>query len=115
MEDCGLMELYWRLFTNCTSKQPALKVAARLFEQAGLEVSNLHAEPYHKGGFMVSVCSNHAAQSWPEFVVLALASALGSGRGWLLNGSIAEELDAWSNHSLVSGVSSIHIQAERRE
>ncbi|KOQ66942.1 MULTISPECIES: hypothetical protein [Stenotrophomonas] len=109
------MELYWRLFTNCTSQQAALKVAARIFEQAGLEVSNLHAEPYHKGGFMVSACSHHAAQSWPEFVVLALASAQCTGRGWLLSGSIAEELDAWSNHSLVSGVSSIHIQAERRE
>ena len=65
------MELYWRLFTNCTSQQAPLKVAARMFEQAGLEVSNLHAEPYHKGGFMVSACSYHAAQSWPEFVVLA--------------------------------------------
>ena len=51
------MELYWRLFTNCTSQQAPLKVAARMFEQAGLEVSNLHAEPYHKGGFMVSACS----------------------------------------------------------
>ncbi|WP_111150481.1 hypothetical protein [Stenotrophomonas maltophilia] len=108
------MELYWRLFTSCTSQQAALKVAARMFEQAGLEVSNLHAEPYHKGGFMVSACSNHAAQSWPEFVVLALASAQCTGRGWLLSVSIAEELDAWSSHSLVSGVSPIHIQTEER-
>lgn len=115
MEDCGLMELYWRLFTNCTSQQAALKVAARMFEQAGLEVSNLHAEPYHKGGFMVSACSYHAAQSWPEFVVLALASAQCTGRGWHLSGSIAKELDARSSHSLVCGVSSIHIQAEGRE
>lgn len=109
------MELYWRLFTNCTSQQAALKVAARMFEQASLEISNLHAEPYHKGGFIVSACSHHAAQSWPEFVVLALASAQSTGCGWLLSGSIAEELDAWSNHSLASSVSSIHIQAERRE
>ncbi|MDQ4682599.1 MULTISPECIES: hypothetical protein [Stenotrophomonas maltophilia group] len=57
------MELYWRLFTDCTSQQAALKVAARAFEQAGLGVSNLHVEPYQKGGFMVSACSNHAAQS----------------------------------------------------
>jgi hypothetical protein len=47
-------------------------------------------------------------------VVLALASAQCTGRGWLLSGSIAEELDAWSNHSLVSGVSPIHIQTEER-
>lgn len=64
---------------------------------------------------MVSTCSSHAAQSWPEFVVLALTSAQSIGRGWLLSGSIAEELDAWSSHSSVSGVSSIHIQAERQE
>ncbi|MBN5151888.1 hypothetical protein JY458_13025 [Stenotrophomonas maltophilia] len=109
------MELYCRLFTNCTSQQAGLKVAARMFEQAGPEVSNLHAEPYQKGGFLVSACSHHAAQSRPEFVVLVLASAQCTGRGWLLSGSIAEELDAWSSHSLVSDVSSIHIQAERRE
>lgn len=109
------MELSWRFFTDCTSQEAAIKVAARIFEQAGLGVSTLHAESYHKGGFMVSTCSIHVAQSWPEFVVLALTSAQSTGRGWVLSGSIEEELDAWSNHSVVSGVSSIHIQADRKE
>ena len=109
------MELHWRLFTSCTSREAALRVAARLFEQASPDVSNLRAESHHKGGFMVSASSSHLAQSWPELVVLALTSAQSVGHGWVLSGSIAEELDAWSNHSAVSGVSSIHVQAVRQE
>lgn len=109
------MDLNWHLFTNCTSQEAALKVAARLFEQIGLGVSSLRAESYHKGGFTVRTTSSHVAQTWAEFVVLALALAQSAGRAWILNGSIADELDAWSNDSTVSGVSSIHVQATRQQ
>lgn len=107
------MNLHWCLFTSCASQEAALKVAAKHFEKASIEVGDISAEPYYKGGFKVSTCSDHLAQSWSEFVVLALALAQNTGHGWILTGSVTEELNAWSNLSVVSGISSIHVQAIR--
>jgi hypothetical protein len=105
------MKLHWRIFTNCTSADSALKVAASHFEKAGISAAAIKAEPYHKGGFQVSAHTEHTAQPWSEFVVYALATAQNTGHGWQLTGTITEELDAWSNSSVISGITSTHVQA----
>lgn len=109
------MNILWRLFTNCTSQEAALKVAAQHFQLAGIEACDISAEVYHKGGFVVSGSSEHRAQCWAEFFVSALASAQKSCHGWMLNGSVWEELDAWSNSSVVSGILSVHMSSIRQE
>jgi hypothetical protein len=107
------MEAYWKIFTNCTSDPAARKVADHVWTLAKLEPRSVYAEPYHKGGYVVFGKVELEVSEWPQAVLLALQMAQSAGRAWTISGDIADELDAWSNESLVSGIRSLHVLVRR--
>ena len=90
-----MLQLDWRLFVDCASEPAARRVAARWFGKIGLDARALTVAPYPKGGFVLEARSDHASESWPEFVVEALAACQRAGHGWQLRGYVEEELDAF--------------------
>jgi hypothetical protein len=103
----------YKIFTDCSSKEAAAKVAKRYFSTIGSEPSTLTIAPYHKGGFLIAGAIPISAHNWPEVIFEALSIAQNVGRAWVITGNIDEELDAWSNDSAISGVSSIQLQVVR--
>ncbi|MGX5200616.1 hypothetical protein [Aliikangiella sp. IMCC44632] len=65
--------------------------------------------PYHKGGYVCSFSIEENSQSWLETAYATIQLGQIVGRGWILTGSIEEEVDLWSNESCISGVDNIHI------
>ena len=107
------MDLAWTIFTDCTSEPSARKVATQLFERAQVLVPPLVISPYHKSGFTVGAVVAMPSCAWSDFVVRAISLAQSVADGWLLSGSITEELDAWSSSATVSGVTAIQICARQ--
>ncbi len=101
--------VYWKFFTDVANEKKAAKVVKWVLARLEDEANHSRIEPYHKGGFTISFCTMPSATSWADLVVKALSSAERVGHGWILSGSIAENLDVWCNSPSVPGVISIHV------
>src|SRR5882724_9274796 len=101
--------VHWKFFTDAADEKKAGKVLKWVLARLEDGAHHSRIEPYHKGGFTLSFCTVPSATSWSDLVVKALSSAERVGHGWLLSGSIAENLDAWCNNPSVPGVTSIHV------
>ncbi len=104
------MEAIWKVFADCKSEEAALKLASRSFLLVGQAPESLTSEPYAKGGYVIRAITRLPVQEWSQIVLLALSQAQAVGREWVIYGDIREELEAWSNHAAVSGVTSVHLQ-----
>ena len=93
------MNAAYKVFTDCSAK-----VAKRYFSTIGSEPSTLTITPYHKGGFLIAGAIPISAHNWPEVIFEALSAAQNVGRAWVITGNIDEELDAWSNDSVILGI-----------
>jgi len=103
----------WRIFVDCKSSASASALASKLFQLASRTPGSIAVEPYHKGGHLITAATVLSETSWPHCVLESLSLAQRVARGWSITGNIQEELDAWSNESSVSGVTSIHLQLAR--
>ena len=105
------MRISWRIFTDCASDAAAIRVISAHFKGIDLVPANVSVLPYHKGGYIATADTEHSSVDWPTFVFEALSFAQRAADGWVLQGDIAEALDAWSNSAKTVGVSAVHIQA----
>ena len=101
--------VHWKFFTDATDEKKAWKVLKWVLASLQDGAHHSRIEPHHNGGFTLSFCTMPSARSRSDLVVKVLSSAERVGHGWLLSGSIAENLDAWCNSPSVPGVTSIHV------
>jgi len=101
--------MYWKIFTSANTAEKAKKVLRNVTSIVDMNCNTEKVEPYHKGGFVCTFSCVNEGSNWPESVFLALTEAQKVGRGWILSGSIEQELDAWCNESSVSGVENMHL------
>jgi hypothetical protein len=109
------MKANWRVFTNAHDKESARVLLKRTIKALGVEANEAETEPYYKGGFLISFGTVPASSVWSERVVELIVLAEKIGRGWILLGSIVQELNLWSNESTIAGVQSIHLNCKRNE
>ena len=107
------MKANWRVFTNAHNEKSASVLLKRTIETLGVDANETETEPYYKGGFLISFGTVPASSVWSETVVELIVLAEKIGRGWILLGSIVQELNLWSNESTIVGVQSIHLTCER--
>ncbi|WP_074870793.1 hypothetical protein [Atopomonas hussainii] len=107
------MDASWELFVDCTSEKSAITVSRKYLERIEKVEASPQIEAYHKGGFKVIFSTKHKSTSWPDFIYEIMSTAQKASRNWVISGSIAEEVDLWSNEHSVIGVTSVHLQATR--
>lgn len=103
------MQSHWKIFTDAKTEEKASRIIDNLLDQLSVEYINLEIEPYHKGGFTGTFYHPAGVNTWAEAVIETLTKAQQAGRSWMLSGNTKIELDAWSNHSSIPGVTSIHV------
>lgn len=106
------MNIYWKLFTNTNNEEKTKKLINSFIKVVNSECNDFVIEPYHKGGFVCSCSTPIVSTGWSERVIEALIKAQAVGRGWILNGNIKTELDAWSNESVISGIENMQMCVE---
>ena len=107
------MKANWRVFTNAHNEKSASVLLKRTTRTLGVKANETETEPYYKGGFLISFGTVPASSVWSETVIELIVLAEKIGRGWILSGSIVQELNLWSNESTIAGVQSIHLSCER--
>ena len=107
------MVVYWRVFVDCKASASASSLSSKLFKLVSRTPTSVAVEPYHKGGHVITATITLVETSWPNCVLEALSLSQKVARGWSITGNIEEELDAWSNESSVSGVTSVQVQLAR--
>lgn len=102
------MRLLWNMWVDAKTEEKALKLCCLLLERLEKETSGKKVEPYPKtGGFVVSFATNLESARWNDAVVEAIALGERAGHGWMLTGSVHDQLSGWSNEANISGVVSI--------
>ena len=103
------MSIQWHLFTKADSNAAAEKKVESVVRELGVPKaeSNIFSESTNR--FEATFTTQVSEDAWASLVVQALALAQKIGRAWHLSGGIEKELDAWSNESALSDISSIHI------
>jgi hypothetical protein len=103
------MRAHWKIWTNATTEQKALRVANRVAKKLAYPVQELAVEPYSKGGYLATFVTSHPAVKWSEFIFEVIELAQRIGRFWTLCGDVRDQLDGWSNESCLSGVTSAQV------
>ena len=101
--------MVWFLFSDAKSTDAAKKVLRRVTDHLGVSADAATVEAYHKGGYKLSFSSPVVGERWPDVVFQTLTIAQKLGRDWSIFGDIADEVDAWSNETVISGVRSAHV------
>lgn len=107
------MHSHWKVFTNTNTSEKAIKVTGRLQRLLEREPISARAEPYHKGGHVVTFAITHEHAQWNDTVVDVLACAQTIGYGWTLHSSIEHEVDLVTTEASVAGIEMIHCTCAR--
>jgi hypothetical protein len=97
--------LYWKIFSDARTAQAARRVGNRVLQALDLAEQPLTIAPYPKtGGHTIEFEAQTTSSSWPDLIVSVLEQAQRIGHGWMLSGSIREQLGILTNRSSISGV-----------
>lgn len=107
------MQSHWRVFTNANTPEKALRLLNRLQGRLGREPSRVQAQPYHKGGHVVTFMLTHDSAEWSDTVLDVLACAQSVGRIWTLHPPIQHEVDLVTTEAPVAGVEMIQCTCAR--
>lgn len=107
------MKVHGKIFVEAKTKYKAEKVVLKLGNLMSIKISEGGIRDYHKGGFVASFNSLITEENWAEAILFTLQEAQNIGDNWILTGDITEELDAWSNNSKISGITSMQLILER--
>lgn len=105
--------IHWKFFTDADDETKARKVLGWVLDNLEVQPSALKIEPYHKGGFLLAFNTKPTVAEWSDTVLEVLSSAERVGNGWLLTGTITEEVNACCNKPTVAGVSFGHVVCSR--
>ena len=108
------MRSTWRVFTDTTSAEKALKRIEKLTAEFSQRAVDVAAAPYHKGGFIVSFHIEHSFDSWAEAVLEIVTLVQLRGRRLELSAFVQEELDIFAECS-IPGITHIHCHCTRDE
>jgi hypothetical protein len=101
--------MYWTIFTNASSEKAAQKIAYWALEKLKKPDVNIEMFSDVTHGFYCKFIISTSNKSWSEIILESLVMAQLIGKNWVLSGDIESELDAWSNHSNITGIKSIHL------
>ncbi len=103
------MNIEWQLFTNVNSEVSVNKIIKAVTKKMSVPISESKTDPNNNDGFIINLTTPIDEDSWSSAVVKSLAVGQQIGRTWHLAGNIENEVDAWSNDSVVSGITSLHM------
>ncbi|ROP61635.1 hypothetical protein EDF81_0107 [Enterobacter sp. BIGb0383] len=101
------MDIYFDFFTDAGSSAAKEKVARRVKKLLDVQYGDCNIGCRGDMRFLVRA----EAREWPAAVVEIIAYAQTLGRQWIITGAIHDELDLWSNHATIVGITSIGIVA----
>ncbi|MEM6332421.1 MAG: hypothetical protein AAF823_03675 [Planctomycetota bacterium] len=109
------MQSKWRLICNTKNETSTRKVVSWIAKEAGARLTNLEIATYHKGGHTVSFAIDHSDMAWNDFVIEVIELGQRVAYGWLLTGSVNDDLDGSSSQPRVSGVEAIFWHLSRED
>lgn len=95
-------EAHMRLIIDAGSEKKTHRVIANLLTH--VNAKTVSSEPYHKGGFDVSMKVPAEGADWPSQVVSLIAAAQAFGIGWALDGDISDEVSMTSSSFKLPGL-----------
>jgi hypothetical protein len=104
----------WRVTVDAASDRAARVLLERVVHALGGQATAVSVEPHHDGGYVLRFKTSVTSSSWPEVVTGLLEAGQRFGRFWLLHGTIAEEVDAYSTETSIAGVKQVHLHCSRR-
>ena len=107
--------MHLTLFTDTNTDKSAKIVLNRTIKAMDANILSHTIEAYNKGGHKVCLEIQTESSSYNKSIKQCIELAQRIGRSYILNGSIDQELDLWSNDSSVSGLTSIHFQLFSRD
>ena len=99
----------WILFCLSEKETVAERLIAKVSDHLKVSVIHSKVEKYYKGGLKVTLETDCSEGLWEQKVYEVLLRSQRIGRRWILSGSVSEELDLWSNDSMISGIEAIHV------
>ena len=107
-----MSHIIWVLFCKSEKEEVAKRIIQKVTDHLEMQVVYSTIEKYHKGGLKVTLKTDCSQQAWEQKVYEVLLRSQSIGRSWLLSGSVSEELDIWSNHSVISVIEAIHVSMD---
>jgi len=103
------MTRFAKVFLDCSRREKAERLVSRVITESEGLMRQRTIEPDRETGF-IAICDIEVIEvSWPMEILRLLMIAQRLGRGWILSGSIEEELDLWCNSTSIAGVTAINI------
>ncbi|WP_290523234.1 hypothetical protein [Alcanivorax sp.] len=108
------MKSHWKFWCDAKNEKNAGVVLSKLRNSFFLNVVDHTIDPYHKGGYVISLVAAGRATTWNDHIVEVIAAGQTLGRGWTILGDINDQAEGWSNESNVSGITSVQWACDMR-
>jgi hypothetical protein len=100
----------WKAWLDAHTHEAAERVCSRIQKELGRDMVDLSIEPYHKGGHVASWTHTHDTVDANAVVVDVIATGQRIANGWVLGGSVDDELEGIASvtgrsHISVAGIS----------
>lgn len=107
--------MHFIFFTDASRQQNAERLFNTIKKETSAADLKLEAiDPYHKGGHTIRVSCPLSKGKWEEAVFEGIQVMQSFSRGWVLNGSISESVEAILNDTTFSGINMISVTMKKK-